>query len=255
MTTNVMSIMSVRDWDPAVSVNPTITIKDIFSEVETTAKTEEDPLLLSCTLHRLTNEDPNGLNGTFAHDLTSAFVKEQITDEDRAFAGIVRRHYNDKIVLTTLRGDRITPFRQDLARFLSGEFKKIGEAHEFPLKFLGMLYKLPYFYKYDKELGSVFDSEYHSLTGEELNYETEHKKLTYMKKVTAYRKGRHPHEYWFRDHKDDRIMLSVEARSPLADLFDHYLSSNKNISVKGYFRAARKDTLEYYRAQTWVLNV
>jgi hypothetical protein len=50
-------------------------------------------------------------------------------------------------------------------------------------------------------------------------------------------------------------MLSVESRSPLADLFDHYLTSNNNIAVKGHFRAARKDTLEYYRAQTWVLSV
>ena len=252
MATNVMT---VRNWDNAVSVDPNMTIKDIFADVETTAKTEEDPLLLSCVLYRLTNEDPNIANGSFAHDLTSNFIKEQITDEDRIFAGTVRRHYNDKIVLTTLRGDRITPFRHDLARFLSGEFKKIGEAHQFPVKFLGMFYKLPYFYHYDKELGSVFDSEYHALKGDELNHETENKKLTFIKKIVSYRKGRHPHEYWFSDHKDDRIMLSMEARSPLADLFDHYLSSNNTITVKGYFRAARKDTLEYYRAQSWVLNL
>ena len=249
------TIMSVRDWDNTVSVNPNMTIKDIFADVETTAKTEEDPLLLSCVLYRLTNEDPNIANGSFVHDFTSDFVKAQITDEDRIFAGIVRRHYNDKIVLTTLRGDLITPFRQDLARFLSGEFKKIGEAHQFPSKFLGMFYKLPYFYKYDKELRNVFDSEYHSLKGDELNYETENKKVTFIKKIKSHRKGRNPHEYWFRDHKDDRIMLSIEARAPLVDLFDHYLTTNEHIAVKGSFRAARKDTLEYYRATSWVLNV
>jgi hypothetical protein len=248
------AIMSVRDWDPVVSVNPTTALNDIFAvTVETTVETEEDPLLLSCVLYRLNIEDPNGL--TFSYGLTDSSVKEQITVKDRIFAETVRRHYNDKIVLTTLRGDRITPFRQDLARFLSGEFKKTGENHEFPTKFLGMLYKLPYFYHYDKELGSVFDSEYHSLKGDEINYSTENKKLTFIKKIISYRKGRNPNEYWFNDHKDDRFMLSVEARSPLADLFDHYLTSNNNIAVKGYFRAARKDTLEYYRAQTWVLNV
>jgi len=252
MATNVIT---VRNWDNAVSVNPAMEIKDIFADIETTAKTEEDPLLLSCVLYRLNNEDPNGLNGSFAHDLTGAFVKEQITNEDRIFAGTVRRHYNDKIVLTTLRGDRITPFRQDLARFLSGEFKKTGENHEFPTKFLGMLYKLPYFYHYDKELGAVFDSEYHSLKGDELNYEIENKKLTFIKKITSYRKARNPNEYWFSDHKGDRFMLSVEARSSLVDLFEHYLRNNNTVAVKGYFRAARKDTLEYYRAQTWVLNV
>jgi hypothetical protein len=247
--------MSIRARDPVVSADPTISIKDIFAEVAITTKTEEDPLLLSCVLYRLNNEDPNGLNGSFAHDLTGPLVKEQITDEDRIFAGTVRRHYNDKIVLTTLRGDRITPFRQDLARFLSGEFKKTGENHEFPIKFLGMLYKLPYFYHYDKELQPVFDGEYHSLKGDVLNYETEQQKLTFIKKIMSYRKGRNPHEYWFSDHKDDRFMLSVEARSPLADLFDHYLTSNNNIAVKGYFRAARKDTLEYYRANTWTLII
>jgi hypothetical protein len=238
-----------------ISANPTMAIKDIFAEAEITVKTEEDPLLLSCVLYRLTNEDPNIANGTFGHDFTSAFIKEQITDEDRIFAGTVRRHYNDKIVLTALRGDRITPFRQDLARFLSGEFKKAGENHEFPTKFLGMLYKLPYFYHYDKELSSVFDSEYHSLKSDELNYTTENKKLTFIKKVKSYRKGRDSHEYWFGDHKDDRIMLSVGTCSPLSDLFDHYLSSNTNISVKGSFSAARKDTLEYYWSRTWSLKV
>lgn len=255
MTTNDMSIKGFRDWGSVVSANfPTVAAKDIFAEVEATIKTEEDPLLLNCVMYRLTNEDPISY-GFVDTDLWSAFVKEQITDEDRIFAGTIRRHYNDKIVLTTLRGDRITPFRQDLGRFLSGEFKTTGQKHQFPTKFLGMLYKLPYFYKYDKELGTVFDGEYHSLKGDVLNYNTEQQKLTFIKKIMSYRKGRNPHEYWFSDHKDDRIMLSVEARSPLADLFDHYLSSNKNISVRGHFSAARKDTLEYYRAQPWVLNI
>lgn len=237
------AVVNTHDWDSKFNVS------------EPTTLTHEDPLLLSCVLYRLTNEDLNVLTGTFAHDLTSAFVKEQITDEDRVFAGIVRRHYNDKIVLTTLRGDRITPFRQDLARFLSGEFKTTSQTHQFPTKFLGMLYKLPYFYHYDKELDSVFDGQYHPLKGDVLNYETEQKELTFIKKVRSYRKGRSPHEYWFRDHKNDRIMLSVDARCPTTDLFDHYLSTNKTVAVKGFFRAARKDTLEYYRAQTWALKV
>jgi hypothetical protein len=38
-------------------------------------------------------------------------------------------------------------------------------------------------------------------------------------------------------------------------LFDHYLRNSNTITVKGNFRAARKDTLEYYKAQTWTLNV
>jgi hypothetical protein len=237
--------MAIRDWNASV----TTAINDIFIDVETTVTIEEDPLLLSCVNYRLTKENEG------YHDLASPFLKKQITDEDRDFTAIIRRHYNDKIVLTTLRGDRITPFREELRRFLSGEFKKAPDKYQLPTKFLGMIYKLPYFYQYDKELRTVFDNEYHSLKGSELNYEAENKKLTFIKKVTSYRKGRHPNEYWFRDHKDDRIMLSVEARSSLADLFDHYLTTNKNITVKGQFRAARKDTLEYYRASSWVLNV
>lgn len=244
-------IMSAGDWH-ATANQQIMATQDIFSDVGMTAKTDEDPLLLSCVLYRLTNQIPNVAN---TYGLTSDFIKHQITSEDRIFVGTIRRHYNDKIVLTTLRGDIITPFRKDLARFLSGEFKTTGEKHEFPTAFLGMVYKLPYFYQYDKELASVFGSEYYSLKGDELNYETEQQKLTFIKKIMSYRKGRNPHEYWFSDHKDDRIMLSVEARSPLADLFDHYLSINENISVKGHFRAARKDTLEYYRARTWILNV
>jgi hypothetical protein len=226
-----------------------------FDVPEPTTETHEDPLLLSCVLYRLTNQNPDVENGTIGHNFMSNFIKEQITEEDRVFAGIVRRHYNDKIVLTTLRSDRITPFRQDLARFLSSDTKTVDGKHQFSSKYTGMLYKLPYFYHYDKELDSVFDSQYHPLRGEVLNYETEQQKLTFIKKVRAYRKGHSPHEYWFRHHKDDRIMLSVEARCPTTDLFDHYLSTNKTVSVKGRFRAARKDTLEYYKANIWMLII
>jgi len=226
---------------------------DVFAKAaEPNVKTDEDPLLLSCAHHRLTIQDPDT---TVRYDFMSTLIQKQITDEDRVLAATIRRHYNDKIVLTTLRGDRITPFRQDLACFLSSDTKTVDVKHQFSSKYTGMLYKLPYFYHYDKELQPVFDGEYHSLKGDVLNYETEQQKLTFIKKIMSYRKGRNPHEYWFSDHKDDRFMLSVEARSPLADLFDHYLTSNNNIAVKGYFRAARKDTLEYYRANTWTLII
>jgi hypothetical protein len=226
---------------------------DVFAKAaEPTVNTDEDPLLLSCVHHRLAIQDPYT---AVSHDFMSRVIQVQITDEDRVLAETIRRHYNDKIVLTTLRGDRITPFRQDLACFLSSDTKTVDGKHQFSSKYTGMLYKLPYFYHYDKELHSVFGGEYHPLKGDELNYHTEDKQLTYIKKVTSYRKGHNPHEYWFRDHKDDRFMLSVEARSPLDDLFDHYLRNSNTITVKGNFRAARKDTLEYYKAQTWTLNV
>jgi len=250
MTTN---IMAVRDHRPIISP----AIKDLYATLpEPCISLTEDPLLLSCVLYRLNNEKRSPVaDYSFESNLTSAFVKAQITEEDRDFAATVRRHYNDKIVLTTLRGDRITPFREELSKFLSSEFSKVSDNYQLPIKFQGMVYKLPYFYTYDKELYTVFDSEYHSLKTEELNYETEKQKLTFIKKIMAYRKGRHPHEYWFRDHKDDRIMLSIEARAPLVDLFDHYLTTNDHVTVRGTFRAARKDTLEYYRAASWVLNV
>ena len=226
---------------------------DVFAKAaEPTVNTEEDPLLLSCVQHRLARQDPDT---AVSYDFMSRVVQEQITHEDRVLAETIRRHYNDKIVLTTLRGARITPWRHDLACFLNSDTKTVDGKHQFSSKYTGMLYKLPYFYHYDKELHSVFGGEYHPLKGDELNYQTEDKQLTYIKKVTSYRKGHRPHEYWFRDHKDDRFMLSVEARSPLDDLFDHYLRNSNTITVKGTFRAARKDTLEYYKAQFWTLNV
>jgi len=241
----------------AVSILKNIEIEDIWNstsdEPQLKMKLVADPLLLSCVLYRLTTNPVDGVNHEAISITESELLHSHVTSQDQILADTVRNHYNNKIMLTVLRGDRVTKFRGELSQYLRNDFRK-DDHYAVPTNYLGMLYKLPFFYHYDLEVNEVFGSAYHTLKSNVLNYEDDAKKLTFIKKIKSYRKGHHPNEYWFRDEKDDRIVLTVEARNSLSVLFENYLNDHKEIVVRGEFRAARKDTLEYYRTQ-WVLNV
>jgi hypothetical protein len=232
------------------------TLFSTLESVEEKTITDFDPLLLGCVLYRLKEKSTDSID-IVRHwtilDLIT-FNQVKITDEDEQLAQTIRTHYLNKIMLTTLRGDRITNFRADLSKFLNNEYKTLEGRYQFPKKFLGMVHKLPYFYHYDLEIKKVFNGEYHPLKSNVLNFDAENKKLIFIDKVKAYRKGHAPYEYWFHDETGNRYMLPVEARNSLSVLFDYHLSSTPYISVKGEFRAARKDTLEYYRSPKWVLK-
>lgn len=209
---------------------------------------DADLLHLSCALYRLrkTTKD-NDWNRAL-----SDVPAKEITAADIELADSIRSHFNNKLMLARLRGNELTKFRTDLSKFLNGTFTIKSEfaaklGFEYPENYVGLVYKLPYFYEYDQDIYDIFGGDYVSLKGK-FTRDGE-KKLTFLKRLSAYKKNIRADEYWFADEDSNRVVFTVERNNPLKELFESVLSSGIKIQAKYDHRM--KDTLNYINAIEW----
>ena len=246
-TKHLMNAMSVTDWDT------TILNLDAFSgrrkSDENHFGVTEDIIALSCVAKRL---------GTHISITGEADrLAKSITVEDRQQAQTIRTFYNGKLTLAQLRGENITEFRKDLMKLLNTPMDENGQ-YVYSEKFTGMIYKLPYFYEYDRSLiDDVFGSEYHAIL-KPIHTNKDNRStvsLTFLRKMDAKKKRLPQTEYWFADQYENRVVVHVDKANPLDVLFERYAESH-TVRLQGHFLPSRKDTLNYYKVTYWspVLN-
>lgn len=223
--------------------------------LEKTFPVYEDPIALSCVMYRLrtTDETIDGRpNYLFNLQADSKTLAKSITAEDRLLAQTIRTFYNGKLIVARLRNQTLTQFRQDLATLLLMVPDEYGLIN-IPEKFSGMLYKLPYFYAYDRTLiDDVFGSEYFSVDGPR---QKETASLTFISKLDAHRKRNPRYEYWFMDEKDNRVVLYLEKSNPIEPLFEQRVQEN-TINIKGLMVIKHLDNLNFYTpCNYWTIEV
>lgn len=220
-----------------------------LKEPETYHNFTEDPLLISCTLYRIIKEAPEEKKFLYRNwSLTSHMDKivAKVTDQDRIYAETVRSYYRSKLIVAKLRNENFTKFRTDLCKFLEEAPSKITTD------FIGMVYKLPYFYAYDMRLYEIFGGEYATVDGS--LHRKDEATLEFLGKTDNGRKRYLNYEYWFRDPNDNYVLVEVAKINPILKLWEHTIKSNK-ITVSAKFTTKRKDNLEYYIATGWEINV
>lgn len=213
-------------------------------------KFPEDPIAISCVLYRMRIEDSyqsGNVANIFSLSNDAKLLAQSILPEDRFLAQNIRTYYNGKIVLSTLRNENLTKFRKDLTRLLATDYE--SGTYLVPESFTGMLYKLPYFYAYDRDLIDIFDGEYYSAVERKRG---ENATLTFIRKLDAFRKRLPRDEYWFLDEQDNRVLINIEKNNPLGSLFEKHITENE-IEVSGFFRHKRKDNLGFYELTNWEL--
>lgn len=205
----------------------------------------EDPIALSCVMYRLrTTDDTIDDRPSYLFNLQSdsKLLAKSITAEDRLLAQTIRKFYNGKLIVARLRSQNLSPFRQDLANLLLLNLDEYG-IYNIPERFMGMLYKLPYFYEYDRTLiDDIFGSEYVSIHGPSKKKEA---RLTFIRKLDAYRKRAPRYEYWFVDEDMNRVVLYVDKSNPIEPLFEQQVLKN-HIYVEGTFNTKSVDSLSFY---------
>lgn len=245
MSTNVAVINS---WAEMFDQDDVIYIEKKFT-------VHEDPIALSCVMYRLrTTNDTIDDRPSYIFNLQAdaKTLAKSITSEDRLLAQTIRSFYNGKLVVSRLRNQPLTKFRQDLATLLLMNVDEYG-LYSIPEKFSGMLYKLPYFYEYDRNLiDDVFGSEYCSVDGPR---NLEFANLNFIRKLDAYRKRKSVYEYWFTDDRNNRVVLYMEKSNPALQLFEKHINEN-NIFVRGLFVIRHLDNLSFYTPNNvWQLEI
>ena len=113
-------------------------------------ETTEDVLALSVTWHRLRPQLSHNINiisnpSSRPTKLTDTILFREMIQEDRDKADVIRDYYSKKLMVITLRDQRISKFRKDLSTFIHGDSKVVKE------ELMPIIYRLPEFYEYDTE--------------------------------------------------------------------------------------------------------
>lgn len=213
-------------------------------------KTEFDLLVLSCALFRIRTTNAITDENRYLHNmsLVDSALAKHVTEEDYALASLVKEHFSQKLLMLQLKSVRLTPFREDMNKFLHNNYHDPSGLFVYPKNFVPLAYKLPYLYDYDMKIREVFDTDYKSIVGPETIKGD--KTLTHVKTIkSVVRKDSGKIEYWFIDDNANKVMVSLEKTNPLLSVFDSLVK--KPIILKGKFEARRKDTLQFYNMPNW----
>ena len=236
------NVMHVSNWDNLFSPKP---------KTEEKIKTELDLLVLSCAIYRLRHakyDDPVVANRYKCLSLIDDNVQQYVTQDDYALADLVKDHFQQKLILLSLKSTQLTPFRADLSRFLNMNWHTDpAGVFIYPKEFVGLAYKLPYLYSYDLEMRNIFGGDYYSIQGPTTLRDT--KTVKHLKTLTSHRKYATSVEFWFEDEKGNRVMLNVDKNNPLMNVFDKMVENP--IKIEGKFEMRLKDTLQYYHVPVW----
>lgn len=234
----------------SLHINEMMTPNSILSHYEriTYLKFNEDILALSCAWWR--NRilfDQNQLT-TIITKMTDSALCDLVTIEDRQHAEKIRDYYGKLIVMWNLKGKQLSKFRQNLSEFIS-DSNKIREEH------LGIAYRLPEFYAYDKKLEEI---RFENLTDKinATNFKSRrftdsitlipidkiHRKTKYIDKIV----------YWLKS-KDTNVgvSLDVSRTNELIPVWDTIFNLKQPINIHGVYSFTDILDFEHFRLTNW----
>ena len=232
---------------------------DIFSNTENVKKyevfeTTEDILALSVTWHRLRPLISHGFISNIVNPsnrptkLTDRILFKEMIQEDRDKAERIRDYYSKKLVIITLRDQRMSKFRKDLSTFVHGDSKIVKE------EMMPLVYRLPEFYEYDTE----FD-----LMVRDLNKQFEFpdntaawlgtKILKPLKKFVVKLRTNKFSEYWLKDQDDKPCKIEIPIENKLNHLWEHFFKQEA-VPIQGYFKHMERDGINYFHLKNWEID-
>jgi hypothetical protein len=216
-------------------------------------ETTEDVLALSVTWHRLRSllsnkidilANPNDRPTT----LTDGILFREIIQEDRDKANVIRDYYSKKLVVLTLREQRLTKFRKDLSTFIHGNSKVVKE------ELMPIIYRLPEFYEYDigfdemvRELNTRFEFPEHTQAWSGT------KTLTPVKKFVVKHKTNKFSEYWLKDDDNKLCKIEIPLDNKLNHLWEHFFEQD-SVPLEGLYKHMERDGISYFHLKNWEID-
>ena len=214
-------------------------------------ETSEDLLALSVTWHRLrptlsTNIHIISNPSSRPTKLTDEILFREMIQEDRERANIIRDYYSKKLVVITLRGQRISKYRKDLNTFIHGDTKVVKE------EFMPLIYRLPEFYDYDTAADDMFRSL--DTRFEDSRTVSETIKTVYpLKKFIVNRKSGKYNEYWLRDEQNRPCRIEIERSNQLIHLWDYFFEKN-SLTLDCISKFEERDNIAFYKLIKWTIK-
>jgi hypothetical protein len=231
-------------WDSNSSTNGNVKKYEVF-------ETSEDILALSVTWHRLRLPGNHIINTIRPTTLTDNILFTEINQEDRNRADIIRDYYSKKLMVMTLRGQRISKFRKDLNTFIHGDCKIVKE------EMMPLIFRLPEFYDYDIQLQEMFsDLNKQFEDTEDQAYGAAYggkKILKPMKKFVVKLRTNKFSEYWLKDDDNKAYKIEIPIENKLNHLWEHFFEQ-ESIPLQGHFRYIERDGINYFHLKNWEID-
>ena len=212
-------------------------------------ETTEDVLALSVTWHRLRSLlshkiNPNGR----PTKLTDSVLFKEMIQEDREKANVIRDYYSKKLMVITLREQRMSKFRKDLSAFIHGDSKVVKE------ELMPIIYRLPEFHEYDisfdemvRDLNTRFEFPEHTQAWSGT------KTLKPIKKFIVKHRINKFSEYWLKDDDNKLVKIEVPIENKLNHLWEHFFEQD-SIPLQGHFKHMERDGISYFHLKNWEID-
>jgi hypothetical protein len=228
--------------DQFLNPNPNVKTYEVF-------ETTEDLLALSVTWERIRKQKYSKQASYLVippSSITDKVVFDQITVDDRIRANIIRDYYEKKIVWWTLNDIKLTPYRQDLKKFISSD----GKTFQGLMKPLA--YRLPEFYDYDVAFDELVTECNMDIKPAIKQFET--RTLTHIKTLEKYSKRylNDGIEYWFKDTNNHLTCILIRRDNPLKSLLDNFIKTP--INVNGQFKQKYRDTRTFFTVDRYTFE-
>jgi hypothetical protein len=253
----------------AAQQNPTFTIQslglkatewdDLYSQPDTeyvkkyeVYDSTEDVLALSVTWNRLRSLLSYKIN-LLAPDsrptkLTDSILFREMIQEDRDKANVIRDYYSKKLMVITLREQRMSKFRKDLSIFVHSDSKIVKE------EMMPLIYRLPEFYEYDMGFDDMVRG---------LNKQFEHQPkltiggdsitLTPLRKFVVKLRTNKFTEYWLKDSENKAYKIEIPIENKLNHLWEHFFEQD-SIPLTGYLKHIERDGIDYFHLKNWEID-
>ena len=252
----------------AARQNPTLTIQSlglketVWDELYTDSsyvkkyevyETTEDILALSVTWNRLRTLLSHKIDIlTNPNDrptkLTDSILFREMIQEDRDKANVIRDYYSKKLMVITLREQRMSKFRKDLSIFVHSDSKIVKE------EMMPLIYRLPEFYEYDigfddmvRELNTRFEFPDNTQAWSGT------KTLKPIKKFIVKLRTNKFSEYWLKDDDNKLCKIEIPIDNKLNHLWEHFFEQD-SVPLSGLFKNMERDGISYFHLKNWEID-
>lgn len=210
--------------------------------------TNVDVLALSCTWWRLRGEGHEDTKNwdSIINTIYSNELYKHLNDGDGVMARNIREYYGKKIMMLKLRGREMSKFRVDLAQFLTEDGRNTND------EFKGIIYRLPEFYTYDREVDHMIEENVFNLDAT-LGRTKTTKRLLPVKALTRKTKYVKKRVFFLKDAESGAcVSTTVECVNNLLPLWEMVFNIGAPLTVSGAY-IPNERPFNHYDLMDWKL--
>ena len=179
-------------------------------------------------LMRLRADNPNNTryaNMIFGNTIRGGeYLKAEIEPEFVKQADDVRRHFKNKLMITSLRGHTVSSFRQRVTEVV--ENPNVLHDSDIPV-----ILRLPDFYLEDQVMENLLKN-HQSLDKDKTLVDID-ERFYYVDRVSRVNRRNPYHRYYFRNSNNNLLCIRVEDESQFLPMINYFINKSDGMGVRG----------------------